>query len=461
MNLKVVRRISGILLILALVLTACGKKSPNQKETTEGIIPLISIQKDNVVDLFADENNDDGSESDSSDEDSMLIRDENSKPSADRGNGGNYDGVRPEAKELYLSNEVLQRSIVNQGNMSQVARVLKKAANKERIVIGTIGGSITEGTASTAFFNSYAGRFRDWWSEEYPDMPIEFYNIGKGATTSLMGAHRVGRELLDKNPDLVVVDFSVNDSDDTLYSESYESLIRQILQNENSPAVICLFMMDKRGWNTSDYHLPVAKHYNLPVISYKEALWPTNGKKLYEWSEISPDDIHPNDTGHAIINELLVNYLDKVRAKISSISTEKPALPAPLTANSFANARLINSLDVTPKKIENFFSTVSSYQFPNGWMTVNGGSLTVEISEAKNIYLMYESLVSGNGGTVSVTVDGGKPITVSADRVVTWGDCAQVVELLKGNKVGNHTITIKVTSNAPMDKFTVLGFLVS
>lgn len=362
-----------------------------------------------------------------------------------------------------ITDEVLARSILNEGNTARLAKVLKKAANKERIVIATIGGSITEGTGSSQkSVTSYAALFRRWWTTQYPDTPIEFYNVGRGGTNSLMHLHTVDTMLLDLNPDLVVVDFTVNDTNGKeIYTESYEALMRKILSDEKAPAVISLMMCWNGGGSSVDLHLPIIDLYDIPTISYKEAVWPTTETRLYEWSQISPDYIHPNDFGHAITAKLLTNYIEKVRDNLDEQPTEIPTLPTAL-CNKFDAARWINSFTTKPLEINGFYANPYTVQFGGGWQTFNGGSLKVEVTDAKNIYIMFWASSGDTGAIAEVKVDGETVATISSVGSAQFnGEGTKTVELLTGDLIGNHTIEVTITSESPMDDLIIQGLLVS
>lgn len=362
-----------------------------------------------------------------------------------------------------ITDEVLARSILNEGNTARLAKVLKKAANKEKIVIATIGGSITEGTGSSVkSVTSYAALFRRWWTTQYPDTPIEFYNVGRGGTNSLMHLHTVDTMLLDLNPDLVVVDFTVNDTNGKeIYTESYEALMRKILSDEKAPAVISLMMCWNGGGSSVDLHLPIIDLYDIPTISYKEAVWPTTETRLYEWSQISPDYIHPNDFGHAITAKLLTNYIEKVRDNLDEQPTEIPTLPTAL-CNKFDAARWINSFTTKPLEINGFYASPYTVQFGGGWQTYNGGSLKVEVTDAKNIYIMFWASSGDTGAIAEVKVDGELVTTISSVGSAQFnGEGTKTVELLTGDLIGNHTIEVTITSESPMDDLIIQGLLVS
>ena len=73
---------------------------------------------------------------------------------------------------------------------------------------------------------------------------IHFIKAGVGGTPSELGMIRYDRDVLRDgkvNPDIVVVEFAVNDEGDETKGVCYESLILNILSAENKPAVVLLF----------------------------------------------------------------------------------------------------------------------------------------------------------------------------------------------------------------------------
>src|ERR1035441_6732143 len=79
------------------------------------------------------------------------------------------------------------------------------------------------------------------------------------------GALRAKRDLLSHHPDFVVVEYAVNDSDNDAAAETLEGLVRQILGEPNSPAVMLLFTMNQSGGNAQKAHAKVGWHYDLPM----------------------------------------------------------------------------------------------------------------------------------------------------------------------------------------------------
>lgn len=166
------------------------------------------------------------------------------------------------------------RALVTTGDTVRLQRLFAKAAHGDRITVAVIGGSITAGAKASRPELCYGNRIAAWWRSTFPKAEIQFVNAGIGATGSNYGALRAQGDLLSRHPDLVVVEYSVNDGNGKESAESLEGLVRQILKQPNEPAVLLLFMMHRDGGNAQEWHGKVGAHYDLPMISFRDALWP-------------------------------------------------------------------------------------------------------------------------------------------------------------------------------------------
>ncbi|MEX0670490.1 MAG: SGNH/GDSL hydrolase family protein [Pirellulales bacterium] len=62
-----------------------------------------------------------------------------------------------------------------------------------------------------------------WFREQFSGGNVRVVNAGIGATNSHYGAARVQTDVLARDPDLVIVEFAVNDFDNRDFAESYEA----------------------------------------------------------------------------------------------------------------------------------------------------------------------------------------------------------------------------------------------
>lgn len=361
----------------------------------------------------------------------------------------------------HTTEDMIRRAVVNPGNTARLADAMKRAQAGEKITIGTIGGSITQGTAASTTDERYANRALQWWAKAFPKAQLDFVNAGIGATDSYIGVHRVDADLLSKKPDVVIVEFSVNDTDAALNLQTYDSLVRKILQAENHPAVILLFTTQEDGTSLQDTHMQIGSAYNLPMISYKNAVLPEIEAGKFTWKDISPDNIHPNSVGHGIIGELLWSYFNSVYAKLDQIDTSDLTFTAPpVTRDLYAKGQLLDSKALTPKTMQGFEQAKVSNQFPNDWTTKEGGELTFEVT-GSNIGVLYYKTVDGKSGQYCVYVDDRLIQVLDGDFTGGWGNYAQAQQVYTSDTPSTHTVTIKQLEGTDLTQFTVLGLLVS
>ena len=136
------------------------------------------------------------------------------------------------------------RSIFVPGDFARFEQVWARLDKGEPIRIAVIGGSITQGAGASRPERRWGESFCAGWRRAFPNARIDFVNAGIGATGSEIGAFRLKRDVLDKKPDVVVVEFAVNDRKDKDRAESYEGVVRQLLKEPRGIAVILLGQSD-------------------------------------------------------------------------------------------------------------------------------------------------------------------------------------------------------------------------
>lgn len=259
---------------------------------------------------------------------------------------------------------IKQRGLVSHGDVSRLEAVMAKARRGEEICVAAIGGSITAGGLQTKDTkNRYIARVADWFTKTFPKAKVRFVNAGIGGTNSLYGAMRVQRDVLSKKPDLVIVEYAVNDNHPVpMFWSSYEGVLRQILREPQQPALVQLFFMQRKGENAQETQHMLGRHYDLPMVSFRDAWWPEIYSGRTQWEDMYADVVHPNDTGHILASELLIALLNDVNAKPEPIFTASRAdLPVPMISGLFANCRYAQGTDLKPTQ-------------NNGWTQTSDGT---------------------------------------------------------------------------------------
>lgn len=362
-----------------------------------------------------------------------------------------------------VTDKMYNRALLSEGNTSRLAAAMEKAKNGESITVAAIGGSITQGTAASSTNSCYASRFFSWWQEKFPECEVNTVNAGIGGTDSYLGVHRADEQLLSYNPDVVVIEFSVNDTDKTMNKYSYDSLVRKVLSAENEPAVILLFTTQEDGTSLQDVHKEIGKAYDLPMISYREAVYPEVAAGTINWKDISPDNIHPNDIGHGIIGQLLSRYLDGIYdSDTASLAAEVTAFDTEgYTNDYYKNAKLVNAsqIEYTADGFEVGQNKVNT-QFPENWITEGGGTLSFDV-ECQNIGILYLKTTDGKSGTYEVYVDGERKGKLEGDFSGGWGNYAFPKQVLLAKDTEKHTVEIKPAEGSEDKGITILAIMES
>jgi hypothetical protein len=262
-----------------------------------------------------------------------------------------------------LTGDVVARSQLSTGDLGRLARVFAKARRGEPIKLGVIGGSITAGAIASDPGNSYSALLLAWWRKRFPKCEIDLINAGVGGTGSMYGALRAGRDLLSGMPDLVVIEFAVNDN--WTDGEAYEGLVRQVLAQPNQPAVMLLFMMWERGGNDQEMQAKVGVHYHLPMVSFRDAMWPEMAAGHIKWSDYIVDTVHPNDAGHAAAARFLTAMCETAMnaAATRTFNADDP-LPPPLHSLAFQQVDWRDAADLVPVLNEGWRQTVDDNNKP-------------------------------------------------------------------------------------------------
>lgn len=358
-----------------------------------------------------------------------------------------YRGIPGEFAVKPLDAEArLAAATVSSGDPARLHRFFERAEKGEKLTVGVIGGSITEGASSQNWRKRYANVLVDRLQKQFPKAEFSLVNAGIGATGSNYAAMRAERDLLSKAPDLVVQEFAVNDGNTEDWAESYEGLARQILNSPKQPALILLFMMREEGErNAQEWESKVGRHYKLPMLSVRDALWPDMKSGELPWRVFSPDAIHPNQRGHVFTGELLAAFLDRAREgyRKDKAPSAVPDLPPPLISDVFEHCKLFDREDLQPIANRGWTFREVKPAKHSGWESAEPGSVFEFKVEGERIFVSWWCF-RGAMGMASVTVDDGKPVVLDGWTSATWGGYRNTCAVAPGLKPGVHTVKIEL-----------------
>lgn len=192
------------------------------------------------------------------------------------------------------------------GSPERLLRFRRMVAEGRPVVYGAIGGSITEGAAASSPGSRYVSCIAYAIQNR---TACRLVNAGVGATDTRFGAMRCREDLLRYRPDLITIEYAVNDVNNPDRDFSFEALVRQCMVSVPDALIVVIFTLREDGVSMQEIQLPVCRHYDLAMISYHDAIWPELSGGNLAWSAVSPDNIHPNDVGHRLIADLVTRLL--------------------------------------------------------------------------------------------------------------------------------------------------------
>lgn len=381
--------------------------------------------------------------------------------------GFGYDGVEVTyapntvAKKHGVTQQIFDNTVVSGGNTARLARVMERAAKGETVNVVMLGGSITYGLYASTSQKCWAYLTYKWWTENFPKARVNYHNVGISGTSSILGVHRLGDDVIAKNPDLVIVEFSVNDTmEDYPY---YEGIVRNVMTACPDAAVIMFFTICESGWTMQNTEIPIGRHYEAAMISGANAVNGLLSAHAMTWSEFGTDDAHPTDKGHEIYASLIRSYLDSVKKKYTKLSKVVPQVPEPLYGDRYADAKLYMGGTLTADKLGNWtvdknYQTSHFNHLKGAWLTTKSGrpmEFTATFKEVNLLYMRWKS--DSNAGKIDVSVDGTVVATVDGNFNDGWGDHLYYVTVFKADEEAEHKISFVGRGG----NFTLAGIMFS
>lgn len=283
------------------------------------------------------------------------------------------------------------------GNLSHVAR---KISAGQAVRVGFIGGSITQGSGAKNHGDSY------YWQTKLKlaafakerGAALDTLLAAVGGTGSDYGVYRVGVQLLDKDIDLLVVEFAVNDFKNPAALDGMEGIVRQALKRNPRMGVVLFHTASRamiedfyaRGeWppSVAAFHR-VAQHYRLAEVHAgpKVLALFQGGQSAPE--AFFPDKTHPSKEGHAFYAGLLSDALIAALSRDVAPAGPPATLPAPLGSGRLERARLA---PLTPLVRGGNWSEIPPgyYTYSGSWKSVEAGaSLGFDVKDCESLALV-------------------------------------------------------------------------
>ncbi len=348
-----------------------------------------------------------------------------------------------------------------------IGHVMAKIRAGQKVTVAYLGGSITAA-------NGWRPKTTAWLQKTFPKAKFEEIHAAIGGTGSDLGVFRVGHDVLQYNPDLLFVEFAVNDggaAPEAIW-RNMEGIVRQTWRKDPQTDIVFAYtihegmieevkkglcprsasamepLADFYGITSVNFQVPVVELLQQDKLVFRADNQP-EGDKLW----FAADGCHPRDAGHEI-------YLQLMADAITQMQDRRPADHQAKLAKSFVadNGEAAKMVPVQEKMLSGDWTALPADDakqkaFGNRlgqiWMAARPGSrlhFKFKGSAAK----LYD-LLGPDGGQVIITVDGktgAKPVP-RFDSYCTYHRLATLNLVANADPNQVHEVTVEIHPEQP------------
>jgi len=356
--------------------------------------------------------------------------------------------------------------------------IFSRLQQNKNINIAYFGGSITEQSG-------WRVQTLNWFRQTYPQLHIKEINAAIGGTGSEIGVFRMDHDVLSQKPNLIFIEFAVNDSyvESDEIVRSMEGIVRKTWKQFPECDLCFVYTLmqsllpeltEGRLYRSAEVMERIADHYRIPsifmgfevvrlekegrlVMCEPESLiqhvagcelnlsspLPVNEKGKIVFS---PDGIHPyKDTGHRLYTEAILRSLPIIE-KVSCADHSRRT-PSPMMADNLENAKMIPITEARMtgpwQKLNRVSAGGRSFRrFLNElWSGDAGAELSFRFRGRR--VLIYD-LLGPDGCLLQISVDGLLKKTMRFDGFCIYHRLSALNVCNTTDSENIHTIQIKV-----------------
>ena len=354
----------------------------------------------------------------------------------------------------------------------------------KNVIIAYLGGSITEQ-------NGWRVQSCKWFRKQFPKAKVSGINAAIGGTGSSLGVFRIDHDVFRFKPDLLFVEFAVNDGNappKRIY-KSMEGIVRKTWKKFPDCDICFVYTLTYKNIKTlqagkmqrsASAMEKLADYYNIPTIhmgvkivelvskdkmvmkANKSGMSRVSGDELNKTSKMATDKngkipfardgVHPYpDTGHVLYTAAIARSMSDIE---KSGKTGSHKLSSPMDRGNWERARM---LPLTKAKLEGFVKLPKSSKLVKKfrrrigdiWMGKPGATLSFKF---KGTRAAIYDLVGPDCGYLEISLDGKKRVPRRIDAFCHYHRLSQIY--IGGDLPDKeHSVVIRVLDKpVPKDK---------
>lgn len=330
------------------------------------------------------------------------------------------------------------------GEIYEVSEALANYAplkDKDEITVCYIGGSLTQGGAGGVLAkDNFAGKTTAFLQQAFPDKKVNGVNAGVGGTGSNYGILRLKKDVISYNPDIVMIEFTGNDSgyNQEDVKKQAEGIVRQLNAMDEPPMIVFYYAPGNTAEKYEDCRATyneIAARYSIPVIDGSDYIWNKYWGNYPSEEELDKffiyDRVHYTAYGYSVQSEYIRECLNNPSKYLKYAKKDAE----PLTDYYDISAKYVKANEAKKVSGWNAGSATSTA------ITSNTAGDTVTYTFTGNVFAIRGSL-GKKFGKYSVQIDSNPAKTITAYYEPT--EDSKVIMYSSFNLgAGKHTVTIK------------------
>lgn len=341
---------------------------------------------------------------------------------------------------------------------------IAKVETGKPVHVAYLGGSITAAPG-------WRIQSRQWLQKQYPKASVNEIHAAIGGTGSDLGVFRLRRDVLQHHPDLLFVEFAVNDggaSPERIH-QAMEGIVRQAWTVD--PEIdICFVYTLTEGMlpglqagempRAASAMEELADRYSIPSIHFgvEVARLEAAGQLVFKAPKptdpntepmiFSSDGVHPHvETGHRLYTQTIARSWPKIAA--ASSDPQAHELGAPLREDNWERAKMVF---IRPGMLKGKWTKLPSDHALAKRFQRNMPEIYQADEPGASLEFTFEGTSAGifdvlgpDGGQVSVQLD--KKNNVMRNRIDGYCTYHRMATLTVGSDLppGSHTVKIELT----------------
>ncbi|MBQ8804357.1 MAG: hypothetical protein IJZ53_12030 [Tyzzerella sp.] len=197
----------------------------------------------------------------------------------------------------------------------------RKLTQDKKLNVVYFGGSVTAGYGSTDKEKySWRALSAKWLREHFPEADIRDINTAIGESGTFLGVYRLERDILSQAPDLLFIEYAINDfffgSSMEVAALQYETIVREVKARLPQCDIVTLITDCRETAEAEELygaacgHERIASVYQIPTIYVGKALVDSLPALCDdEWRKYYIDIVHPTDAGYFTYYKCVEEYL--------------------------------------------------------------------------------------------------------------------------------------------------------